>query len=186
MIIHLFVGSLIFLFFGRLYGWEMTGWDLILGAFFGAFTDLVSFIVGPNAKINKESHKHRDNFTHSLVFSLFVFLANLPLWGWQWSVMIGLAVLSHPLLDTFGIGWGVKLFYPWSMKTYKLFYGGKILKVFNTPEEADREAEKYGMDDWVKRVYFTFNPNFMAEKIFGIMEWISLIALMVLLYKTPW
>ena len=29
-----FVGSLIFFAFGWLYGWEMTGWDLILGAFF--------------------------------------------------------------------------------------------------------------------------------------------------------
>ncbi|HGJ66892.1 TPA: hypothetical protein ENS27_16150 [bacterium] len=79
----------------------------------GALPDLLSIIFLESRKVDKWSHRHRDNFTHSIFF-LFLILFTLACHDHRMAIVASTAVLSHPLIDLFGIGWGVKLFYPLS------------------------------------------------------------------------
>ncbi len=171
MFSHLLAGSLVFLIIGNLFDWHVDRWFLALGGFCGVLPDLLSFAFG-KIEYSKWSHRHRDNISHSLLLPIITFIIVWLLLDIKWALLISLAILTHPLLDSFGLGWGVKLFYPFNKITYKLFYRGKIINRF-TQEEIDVEAEKYGMDDWIGQVYFT--PNF-----WGVIEWLCLMIFLIL------
>lgn len=82
------------------------------------------------------------------------------------ATVLGLTLLSHPILDIYGLGWGVKLFAPFSDVTVKIGHiKGKWLY---TQEEIDAEAEKYGDENWVRNLIF--KPTWIA-----LSEWGSLV-----------
>ena len=172
MFIHLLVGSLVFLLFGEIFHVDIGKTYLMLGAFCGIAPDPLSYLLSRTVKFNKWAHTHRDNFSHSIFFPGIV-LAIAILTGNGMAIAAGIAMLTHPLLDLFGLGWGVKLFYPLSKKTYKMFYGGQILTVWSQ-KEVDAEADKFGDDDWVRNIYFKLN-------IVGTSEWLSLAVLLLLI-----
>ncbi len=172
MFIHLLAGSLVFLILGEAFEIEVGRMYLLIGAFWGIFPDPISYILSRTVKFNKWSHIHRDNISHSLLLPIAV-LFIVVLYDSRIAIMIGVAMLTHPLLDLFGIGWGVKLFYPFSNKTYKMFYRGRILTVWSQ-EEVDSEAEKFGDDNWIRNIYF--KPNFI-----GILDWLSLAGFLLLI-----
>ena len=171
MFIHLLVGSLVFFIFGKTSHLEITKTLLLVGAFWGILPDLVSYILSWTLKFDKWAHAHRDNFSHSLFVPITV-LALAILLGSKTVIAVSIAMFTHPLLDLLGIGWGVKLFYPLSKKTYKMFYKGQILIIWNQ-KEVEAEAEKHGDDNWIKNTYF--KPN-----IFGVLEWLSLTGFLIL------
>ncbi len=184
MFIHVLAGGLIFFIFGLLNSWKWNSWKMAIGyiffgAFVGLFPDILSFLLCGKITTGKWSHKHRDNISHSLFLPLAVFCIFI-FWNWRWATLLSLTTLTHPLLDLFGIGWGVKLFYPFSQTTYKLFYKGKIINAF-TQEEIDKEAEKYGDEYWKKNIYDIIH----SFNIIGALEWFFLlvfIALLVMVY----
>lgn len=102
----------------------------------------------------KWAHEHR-NILHIplLVAPITVTLAS---WSPFWAVIFALLSLSHFLLDSFGIGWGIRWLYPFNRKNYKFFYdkaGKPTLKnpiVFWEPEELRKTVEQHGNPDWVK------------------------------------
>lgn len=166
MTIHLLAGTLVFLFFAEYIGMEVTGWYLLLGAACGISPDPLSYILSKTATTDKWAHKHRDNFSHSIFLPLIAFVL-LFAFDSRIATMISLTLLTHPLLDLAGIGWGVMLFYPFSNKVFKLFYKGKAIVIW-TQDEVDAEAEKFGNDHWIKDIYFTFftlDPVSWSEKI---------------------
>lgn len=171
MFIHLFAGSLVFLLFGKIFDFEVNRMYLLLGAFWGIVPDPISYILSWAVKFNKWSHTHRDNFSHSVFFPGIVILIAILLNN-KMAITVGVAMLTHPLLDLVGIGWGVKLFYPLIKNTYKMFYKGRILTVWNQ-DEVNAEARKFGDDDWVRSIYF--RPN-----IVGASEWLSLAGFLLL------
>ncbi|MFA4880713.1 MAG: metal-dependent hydrolase [Candidatus Doudnabacteria bacterium] len=171
MFIHLLAGSLVFLFLGKVLGLEITRTYLVVGAFWGIVPDPISYILSWAVKFNKWAHTHRDNFSHS-VFMPIIVLALAILFDSKMAIVASIAILIHPFLDLFGIGWGVKLFYPLSKKTFKMFYKRRILTVWNQ-KEVDTEAEKFGDNDWVRNIYF--RPN-----IVGASEWLSLAGFLLL------
>lgn len=161
---HYLTGTLIFLLFANWCDWHTTSLLLLGGAFCGALPDWLSLLWG-QAKINKWSHKHRDNVTHSLVFPVSIFIL-VSLFNTKLAVVLGLTLLSHPILDIYGLGWGVKLFAPFSDMTVKI---GHIKgKWFYTQKEIDTEAEKHGDENWVRNLIF--KPTWIA-----LSEWGSLI-----------
>lgn len=172
MFIHLLAGSLTFLFLGQAFGIETTRLFLLIGAITGITPDILSYIFSWEVKFNKQAHRHRDNFSHSIFLPIFAMLLT-SFFGLHIGIMIGAAMLTHPLLDLFGIGWGVKLFYPFSNKTYKLFYEGKILNIWNE-KETNAIAEKFGDDHWIKNTYFKPSLN-------GAVEWFALIGFVVVI-----
>ena len=162
MFAHWLAGCLIFLFGGRYFGLDVGRWYLFIGVLFAMLPDLFSL----KFQYNRWSHKHRDGFAHTLFFPPIIFIIVLQLTSLEFALMAGLATLSHPIIDLYGIGWGLKLFYPFSETTYKLFYKGKIICKF-TQKEVDAEAEKYGKDNWIYEIYFTWN-------LVGFYEWLCL------------
>lgn len=172
MFIHLLAGSLVFLLFGKIHNFEVGKMCLLFGAFCGIAPDPISYILSWTVKLNKWSHAHRDNFSHSIFFPGIVIIAAI-LFDNRTAMMVGAAMMTHPFFDLFGIGWGVKLFYPISKKTYKLFYRDRFLVVWNQ-EEVDAEVEKFGDDNWVRNIYFKFN-------FVGASEWLSLAGFLYLI-----
>ncbi|MDO9231675.1 MAG: metal-dependent hydrolase [bacterium] len=171
MFIHLLAGSLVFLLFGKFFDFEVGRMYLLLGAFWGIVPDPISYILSWAVKFNKWSHTHRDNFSHSIFFPGIVLVIAVLL-DYKMVIAVGVAMLTHPFLDLIGIGWGVKLFYPLSKKTYKMFYRGRVLTAWNQ-DEVDVEADKFGDDDWVRNIYFRLN-------VIGASEWLSLAGFLLL------
>ena len=159
MFIHYLAGCIIFFLGAWWHDWHVTSLFLLGGALCGAFPDYLSLAWG-NIKINKYSHKHRDNLSHSLLLPIICFIA-ISLFDSKFAFIIGLALLSHPLLDTFGIGWGVKLFYPFSDVTVKI--GHIKHKWFYSQKEIDDEAGKYGDNNWIRNLYFRPTPTAFTE-----------------------
>jgi len=172
MFIHLLAGSLVFLWLGSVFDVEISNTYLLFGAFCGLVTDLISFMIVGSIKYNKWAHTHRDNFSHSILFPIALLILSIYLDS-EIRIMMSVAMLTHPLLDLYGIGWGVKLFYPLSNKTYKVFYKGRIMVIWDQ-KKVDAEAEKNGDDDWIRNIYFKFN-------IIGVIEWLSLAGFLILL-----
>jgi len=171
---HLLAGELVFLYLGKLLGFDISPLFLILGAFWGFSPDILSFFLSRRINYHsKNFFKHRNNLSHSLLLPTITFLVTLLFGGWKVSLLISAAVLTHPLLDLFGIGEGVKLFLPFSNKAYKLFYKGKIIFIFNNDKEIREEVRESGQADWFKRAYFTANANGVVWW-WGIFEWCSL------------
>jgi len=172
MFIHLLAGSLVFLLLGNCFGIEIDRSYILLGAFFGLLPDIISYGLSRTATLNKWAHTHRDNFSHSVFFPLIILLMAI-LFKSQFAILASLAMLTHPFCDLYGIGWGVKLFYPLSDKSYKLFYNGKVLSVWNQ-REVNAEAMIYGDNNWIKNIYF--KPNLV-----GAFEWVSLVGFIFIL-----
>lgn len=150
---HFFAGELVFLILGKWLGFTITPTFLMFGAFCGFFPDLLSYFLNKRVRYDKWYHSHRDNFSHSVFLPILVFFATAFWLGWKMSLLISLAMMTHPLLDLYGIGWGVKLFLPLSDKIYKAFYHKKVVYVFADDEVRNKRIKKHQTDDWFKKIY---------------------------------
>lgn len=184
MFIHLLAGGLVFLFFGQQFGWFGNPWTsqldpmlILAGGFCGVSADALAMIFyEPQDGHNEVKHHylHRDNFSHSVFMPVFAFHAVLfavfvrLIYGYDldfisafnearyWAILVMTATLTHPLCDLFGVGWGVKLFYPLDRTSYKLFYKKKFLTKWTT-KELEQIVRKEGRNDWYKAVYFSLD-----------------------------
>lgn len=174
MFSHFLAGELVFLAGGYLFNFDITAKFLLLGAFCGFFPDILSFILsGKVIKRDKWYHKHRDNFSHSLFMPVVIFLATFFWMDARLALLISLAVATHPMFDIWGIGWGVKMFLPFSGKVYKLFHAGRMVYVFKDEKERERHVKRYGHDDWFETAYL-FSRRSRWLKWWGVFEWVSL------------
>ncbi|HTW97032.1 MAG TPA: metal-dependent hydrolase, partial [Candidatus Methylomirabilis sp.] len=167
---------------GKPLGFAITPWFLVMGAFWGFAPDIFSFFLNKNISFHsKWFHLHRDNISHSLFLPIIIFAITFLFGGWKISLLISLAVLSHAFLDLYGIGWGVKLFLPFSDKIYKLFYGGKFIAVFKDDRDRQNHIEKFEVDDWFKRDYFSLRRDtYGVPWWWAILEWGSLVLAVIL------
>jgi hypothetical protein len=182
LFIHLLAGSLVFLPLGQLFGWLNNPWTpefdpmfIFFGGLFGILPDVISIIIYDPKKGQNETKYdclHRDNLSHSIflpfviffVIAIVVYLSLLSDTGhklalaeaWRWAILAAAAILTHPFCDLFGVGWGVKLFYPFSLISYKLFHKNNILVKW-TVKELGNIIRKEGRNDWFKAVYFSLN-----------------------------
>lgn len=151
MVSHLLFGGIVFSLVGWYYDFAINLYLFLIGAFIGIAPDLLTFLDYKNWKMDRYSYLHRDGFAHSIFFPFITHLITI-LFFWKIAAdMVLCTLLTHPILDLFGIGWGVKMFYPLSHKTYKMFYKGKIFWIFK-PDELEREVEVCGVDDWFVRI----------------------------------
>jgi membrane-bound metal-dependent hydrolase YbcI (DUF457 family) len=149
---HLLFGGLAFCLVGLTTHHDKVNLFLfIMGAMVGIVPDLLSFINFEKATYDRWSYRHRDGLSHSIFFAPITAFLVWFVFNYDLAIMLFTALLTHPLLDLFGIGWGVKLFYPFSKKTFKLFYKGEILWIF-TSDQLEWEVEAYGVDDWFMRI----------------------------------
>lgn len=185
MFFHFLAGILIFLGFGvTLFG--VSIWLLTFGMFIAVLPDIAywfflfrNWLETGKLKVDKNSHEHRDSFIHSIFFP-FTLIPICFLLNPDMTPAVFLASLSHPLLDAWGIGWGVKLFYPLSNKTFKFFYRGKFVTIF-TPEELAKHAEEHGDDDWWRKVYISFNAEDLPSW-YGKADWVALFLTLMIIF----
>ncbi|MFA5248364.1 MAG: metal-dependent hydrolase [Patescibacteria group bacterium] len=179
---HFLAGELVFLFLGKFLGFKITTPFLIFGAFCGFFPDLLSYFLNKQVRYDKWYHSHRDNFSHSIFLPIVFFVATSFWLGWQMSLLISLAMLTHPLLDLYGLGWGVKLFLPFSDDIYKLFHKKKILYIYENNKERNSDVEKHQSNDWFRNIYLRFGKMtaMSLPHWWGVFEWLSLLIFILL------
>ncbi len=179
MFIHLLAGSLIFLFLGKYYNLEVNSLFLFIGACFGIMPDVVGALLKFNFIFYRWTHEHRDDIFHTIFFPIIVFIVGYLIFGFELAIVFFLAVLSHALLDIIGVGWGIKLFYPFSQKNYKLFSNGKFIQIWNK-KALDKLIKKYHEPNWFFKILFTFNCS-RVPWWYGALEWTSLASFILLL-----
>jgi hypothetical protein len=129
-------------------------------------------------------HDHRDALHYPIVLvSIAAVLAYLiPYWGTIFLVVVSL----HLINDLYGTGWGIKLFWPFSKRNYKVL-GRRVNRLrylleqdgdWNTQSEDERklrllvswtQAElpiymtRWGIDDWIPKYYFHLNSISIVE-----------------------
>ena len=167
MFTHYLAGCLIFWLFGKVLNYPISASYLILGVIVGATPDITSlvFLFREHHKSGKWAHLHRDNITHTIFYPVITSLCMAGLSGINIAFIVFVALVSHLFLDLFGIGWGIKLFYPVSDKQFKLFH--QKGKWIYTQEEIDAEVEKYGDPNW-------FRNLFLKPTVTAFIEWSSL------------
>ncbi|MFH0840943.1 MAG: metal-dependent hydrolase [bacterium] len=183
MFTHSLAGCLIFLLFGEFFNFEISGWYLICGVIAGMLPDIISiFFTSQTTRFN---HLHRDNISHSILLPLIIFFI-IAFLNIQLSIITLIAILSHYLIDIikikikndkfnlFVLGWGLKLFYPFSKKQIMFFY--KKNKCIYTQKEIDQLIEQYGDKNWIKNLFFKPTVN-------ALIEYLSLIITIILIIK---
>jgi membrane-bound metal-dependent hydrolase YbcI (DUF457 family) len=162
MFIHILAGIGLFASAGELLGYEITFLYLTIGAVAACLPDILSI---HKLTVGKWAHKHRDGFHHSIFFAptLFIILALFFPAHLPFVTLLSLTVLSHPLLDLYGIGWGVQLFYPFTNKTYTVCYNGRLLYVFPTPEDRAKEVEAKEDLSWLEYINPSLNKPIRLE-----------------------
>ena len=124
--------------------------------------------------------EHRELFHFPLVFipltELVWFFA-----GSFWATLFGLGIFAHFLHDSIPtLGWGIKWFWPFSRKSYKLFAGengrwAPRLYIAWTPEELEKTAALYGDPDWIKNFYLHITPTLITELLVLFIAMIALV-----------
>ncbi len=118
--------------------------------------------------------EHRE-LIHFPIIYIPVAILIYAMFGVMWAVLFSLAIFVHFLHDSIGIGWGIKWFWPFSKRSYKLFSekNGKFsyqLVVSWNPEELAEVAANYGDPDWIRNFYLRFHPVAIAEFSFFIIS----------------
>ncbi len=96
---------------------------------------------------------------------VYVFFGNI----WVFAFAIG--ILYHLIHDTLFLGWGIKWFWPFSLRSYKFFpdKAGKITSRFILswlPAEEEEIKREYDTPHWIKVFYF--RPNIISISEYGI------------------
>ena len=180
MFIHLLAGALIFLWLGEMYDFDVNGLYLFVGGCFGILPDVIGALMTWNLKFYRWTHAHRNDMFHTIYYPIVVFFAFWATLGLECGIVIGLAVLSHILLDVFGVGWGLRLFYPIDRRTYKLFSGGRLVQVWDD-RAIFRLTREFHDDDWFFRILFKFNSR-EVPWWYGILEWGALVSFFALVW----
>lgn len=115
--------------------------------------------------------EHRDGMHYPLIM-----IPTVGLLGWFIDPYIGLVLalgtFSHFLHDSIGIGFGIKWLYPFKKNSYLFLFQidtptnkempKQRLYSWNDSERAEM-IRKYAYPDWIRFVYFKFNPFGMFE-----------------------
>lgn len=181
-------------------GTEIAWWHFVVGILLAHSPDidaLPEFLKRGKVSASAEHpHDHRAGFHYPLVvLPLLGVLAYLfGYWGWVVLMAVGL----HFINDVYGTGWGVKLFWPFSNRNYKILtrrvnqpkYVLLVSGVWDTLPESERKLQllaswnaeelshyiqKWGMDDWIDELYLRLNWVSCTEYSLAILAFILMI-----------
>lgn len=152
MLTHWFAGAGIFYIGSIIYGFEYTvGW-LISGALIGALPDLFSLLYG--FRLTKDSHAHRENWSHSILWYPVPVALALVFGGAPLALLALAALLSHPALDCFGLGFGVQIFLPFSSGS--LYLRWPLRKIWYSQDEIKAIIVKENDNDWFRHIFLAW------------------------------
>ena len=161
---------------------EVVWWYFLIGIPFAMLPDLDAipelFIRGKVASSSEHIRDHRDGLHFPVLFLLVGLLAG-SYFGFFGYLFLS-ATLLHFVNDLYGTGWGIALFWPFSRRKYK-FFGSKVnqsktmlhesgessmlkkqdqkqqLIASWSEEELPAYIERFGFDDWIDKIYLTYN-----------------------------
>ena len=180
MFLDIGVGIIFGVFFQQT---EMFSVGFLLFCIISALLPDIDMLWFPIAKKFKRQNilgNHR-SFTHYPILyipiSLFIYLFIDEYLG----IIFTLLIFYHFVHDTFFIGWGVKWFWPFSLRSFKIFpdQNGKVTKKFMLswlPAEDKKIKEWAGSSDWIKSFYMTINIVSVIEYSVFIFSVIYLVA----------
>ena len=182
MFLDIGVGILLSIAFSKIFGVFLSAKLIAGGIAFSLVPDLDVFVeLKKRGRVGGRVQGHHRELTH---FPLTYILAALLIYfyaGGAWACLFFLAALFHFLHDSIGMGWGIKWWWPFSNKSYKLFSekDGRLFSknfiVCWEPEELKKVIYRYGDDHWFKNFYMRLHPVAIFEFLFFI---ISIIALL--------
>lgn len=116
-------------------------------------------------KTTKSVLDNHRSFTHYPIVYLPIIIVIYLFFGAHIGLVFGLLILYHFVHDTLFIGWGVKWFWPFTSRAFKIFpdQNGKVTSRFMLswlPSEEQKIKEWAGQSDWIKAFYRT--PNIVA------------------------
>lgn len=133
----------------------------VLFAFILDFDNIVPLVRG-HLSANKESPKdHRDGWHYPLLWTA-VFVVVFLVYGLNvWTMSGAIAVLLHFINDSFGTGWGIQYFWPFTRVSYRLSAKQTNVAVDKdhplvdayTPEEKHVAIKSYGNPNWINDMY---------------------------------
>jgi hypothetical protein len=101
----------------------------------------------------KDAHVHRELLHYPLPY-IAIGSGIALFFGSVWTFVFAAASLAHFLHDAIGIGWGVKLLWPFSKKNFTLYQADTHTWFFwKTDAEVANSAAMHGKDDWIRYYY---------------------------------
>ncbi|HEX8591386.1 MAG TPA: metal-dependent hydrolase [Candidatus Paceibacterota bacterium] len=166
------VGILLALGAAEAFGVEATPALVLMGVAATLLPD-IDILTSLFGKWYHRTHTHFPITYIPLALAAFIFLDPL------YATILTAGVFAHLIHDTFGIGWGIAWFWPFSNRKYLLFPEKGRQLPFGvlaswTPEEEAILGEAPRNAKWLKLYYF--QPNIVAYIEYGVL----LLALAVL------
>lgn len=158
------VGILLALGAAEVFGVEATPWLVVLGIAAMLLPDIDLLTLPLLGKWHHRTHTHFPILYVPLAILAFVFLDPL------YATILTVGVYAHLVHDTFGIGWGIAWFWPFSQRKYLLFPEKGRQLPFGmlaswTPEEEEQLKEAPRNARWLQLYYF--RPNIVAYIEYG-------------------
>lgn len=175
LLTHWFVGAVVMYIGSFAFGFQYgPGW-LVWGALSGALPDILSLFYGFNAK--KDTHKHRENWTHSILWYPVPVAVAWVVGDWPLALLTGLALISHPILDSFGLGFGIRIFYPFL--TGSLYIRSSQRKIWYAQTEITEIISHENDNDWFRHIFRSW-PS--SRPLILWTEILSVIGLVILIF----
>lgn len=173
MFLDIAIGILSAIFASWFFKVSLTASFLLAGITFALSPDLDYFLFLITGGRNSEAHKHRDILHYPLLFLPIGTVVLYPL-GKEWMAIFILGTSLHFIHDMIGLGWGVKILWPFNRDNFALFFHysppgykklpSKLLYIWK-PEEIQGLIEEYGDPNWFKNIYLRLNPILITELI---------------------
>lgn len=166
MFLDIGIGVLLSIWISRFFQTDLTLVLVLAGVFFALLPDadfFVEFVKHGNVG-GKVIREHRE-ITHFPLLYAPLFVLILVIFGAKWTALFVLSLLAHFLHDSVGIGWGIKWFWPFSKKSYKLFsekngrFSSRLFVSWDQKELVSAVADN-GDPDWIKNIYL--RPSLIA------------------------
>ncbi len=169
MFLDIAIGILISLVASKIFVLDLNA-TLVFGAIIMAIFPDLDFLLTTleYGYIGKYAHNHRNLLHFPMVYLLLFGLLVLLFFGTSWLFVFICASIWHFIHDSFGLGWGVAWFFPFSRRNYKFFtdeqnhFSKKFIISWNQ-KELNAAVEKYGDPNWFKNIYFRFSPTLIIE-----------------------
>ncbi len=161
---------------------EVVWWYFLIGIPLAMFPDVDAlpelFKRGKVSATEDYANDHRDILHFPVLFLIVGVMLILQFGFWGWVFLF--ATMLHFINDLYGTGWGIPLLWPFSKKRYKLLgrranrlksvlvEDGDWQKLSSderrlrgivswSQEELQYYITRWGMDNWIERIYLKLN-----------------------------
>ena len=180
MFLDIGIGILLSIWTSWFFHADLTFALVLAGVIFALLPDIDFFVelIKHGSVGGKIIREHRE-LTHFPIIYIPIAILIFILYGVMWVMLFSLALFAHFLHDSVGIGWGIRWFWPFSKKAYKLFsekdgrFSSRLI-ISWSPLELIKVVADHGDPNWIRNIYFRLTPISVIEFSFLIISLIIL------------